>query len=274
MTNLVSDTKEFFNVAYVEVNSNNFANVGCYALPNGQPFFDFACIFAANINVDEQTGNPVLFFNPQVSEVLNNTNDVKTLQNLGIKVLLTVLGNHQNAGWSCFTQQPIAQDFARQLADCVNHFGLDGIDIDDEYSTCPTNDTSLIMVTSEMQQAMPGKIISKALFSDSQYFDATWNNLTLADTLTYGWEMSYGDPDGPGRLAPYLTAGMKPKHLALGVSTAGDQATTQELTQYIKDNNFGGMMVYNVTNDSQDYLSIISQVLYGENTIAQPNCLS
>jgi hypothetical protein len=28
VTNLVTDTKEFFNVAYVEVNSNNFANVG------------------------------------------------------------------------------------------------------------------------------------------------------------------------------------------------------------------------------------------------------
>lgn len=273
MANLASNTKEFFNVAYVEVNTNNFANVGCYTLPGGQPFFDFACIFAANINLDEQSGQPVLFFNQQVSDLLNTTDAVKTLQSKGIKVLLTVLGNHQNAGWSCFTDQSTAQNFAQQLANCVAQYGLDGIDIDDEYSTCQTNNTSLIMVTYEMQQAMPGKIISKALFDDSQYFNVMWNNLTLADTLTYGWEMSYGDNDGPGRLAPYLNSGMQPKQLAIGVSTADDQST-QELAQYIKDNNLGGMMVYNVTNDSQDYLSIISQVLYGEDTIAQPDCLS
>jgi GH18 family chitinase len=66
---------------------------------------------------------------------------------------------------------------------------------------------------------------------------------------------------------------MQPKQLALGV-LAGDDQSTQELTQYIKDNNLGGMMVYNVTNDSLSSLSIISQVLYGEDTIAQPDCLS
>ena len=191
-----------FNVAYVDVNRNNFANVGCYTLPDGTQLFDIACIFAANINDDN--GRPVLYFNPQVSAVLNESDDVKNLQALGIKVLLTVLGNHQNAGWSCFSDQATAADFANQLAECVEHYGLDGIDIDDEYSACETNDTSLIMVTYEMRQAMPNKILSKALFDDIDYFQSSWHNVVLAETLTNGWEMSYGDPDGAGRLAPGL----------------------------------------------------------------------
>lgn len=267
--------KDFFNTAYVGVNSNNFANAGCYTLQDGRQFFDVACIFAANINADPNTGRPILYFNPQVSNVLNNTNDVATLQGLGITVLLTVLGNWENAGWSCFTDQATADDFAAQLAACVQKYGLDGIDIDDEYSQCATNNTSLIMVTAAMQKAMPGKIISKALFDDSQYFNATWNGLKLADTLTYGWEMTYGDPDGKGRLAPYVQAGMAQQQLAPGVwASATSPSTVQDLTQYIKSNNFGGMMVFDVTSDSADYLSNISGVLYNEPTGAKPNCLS
>jgi chitinase len=33
---------------------------------------------------------------------------------------------------SCFTDQPTAQNFAQQLANCVAQYGLDGIDIDFE----------------------------------------------------------------------------------------------------------------------------------------------
>lgn len=261
-----------FNVAYVEVNSNDFANVGCYTLPDGGQLFDIACIFAANIN--ENGGQPALSFNPQVSTLLNESPDVKILQNLGIKVLLTVLGNHQNAGWSCFTDQSMAADFASQLAGCVEQYGLDGIDIDDEYSACETNVTSLIMVTSEMRQAMPGKIVSKALFDDIPYFQSSWNGTTLADQLTNGWEMSYGDSDGPGRLAPYINAGMNPDDLALGVGQGyTDPSDVQELTRYAKGADIGGMMIYNITNDSEDFLSNVSQVESGQRAVAKPGCL-
>lgn len=261
-----------FNVAYVEVNSNDFANVGCYTLPDGSQFFDIACIFAANINDDG--GQPTLNFNPQVSALLNESDDVKTLQNLGIKVLLTVLGNHQNAGWSCFTDQSMAADFANQLAECVELYGLDGIDIDDEYSTCETNDTSLIMATYEIRQAMPGKIVSKALFDDTPYFQSSWNGMTLADQLTNGWEMSYGDPDGPGRLAPYINAGMNPDGLAVGVGQGyTDPSDVSQLAMYAKGAGIGGMMIYNITNDSEDFLSNVSQVESGQPTVAKPGCL-
>jgi hypothetical protein len=262
--------KDFFTTAYVEVNSNSFTNAGCYTLQDGRQFFDIACIFAANINAGTD-GNPVLYYNPQVTAVLNS-DAVKTLQDLGITVLLTVLGNHENAGWSCFTDQSVAQGFVNQLAAAVTTYGLDGIDIDDEYSNCKTNLTSLTMVTTLMQQTMPGKIISKALFQDIQYFGQTWGGNTLANTLTYGWEMSYGDPAYGQRLQPYVKAGMGKNQLAIGVST--DSCDGDPAASFVKSNGYGGVMVFNVNNNSTNCLSEISNALYSETTVAKPSCLS
>ena len=126
-----------------------FANAGCFALnTSGAPFLDFAILAAANINYDQTSQQAVLGLNPQMSYTLNNTGTVKSLQAQGIKVLLCVLNNWQNAGWSCFWDQPSAQAFAAQLATCVDTYGLDGIDIDDEYDSCtsPGNPVSIIMV--------------------------------------------------------------------------------------------------------------------------------
>ena len=258
----------------MDARSNNFANVGGYNLQDGRRFFDIACIFAAYINCDDNTNKPVLFFSPQVSYVLNNTNDVKILQDLGIAVLLTVTGNYENAGWSGFTYEAAAMDFAEQLADAVNKYGLDGIDINDECSICTPNDTSLIMVTNAMRRFMPDKIISKALFTDGRCFNATWDGLKLADNLSYGWEISYWNPNANSRLRPYLDAGMQKKKLGLGVAINSTQTfMTREIAQFVKDKGFGGMMIYNVTKNSQDYLSIISQTLSDKETIARPDFL-
>ncbi|WP_394824595.1 glycosyl hydrolase family 18 protein [Pendulispora albinea] len=260
-------------LAYVEVNSNDFNNVGCYTYDSpAKPYFTFASIFAANINYDSARQKPILYFNPQVDTVLNRTSYVKNLQSLGIKVLLTVLGNHQNAGWACFRDEATAQDFASQLAAAANKYGLDGIDIDDEYSTCSTNDTSLIVVASKMRAAMPNKIISKALFSDTSYFRARWNGHKLADYLDYGWEMTYGYTNYAARLSPYLAQGMTKEKLSIGVSTGGSDGAGA--AKYVNDNGIGTLMTYNVTKSSQSYLSGQSRVLYGGKTVqVKPNCL-
>lgn len=259
-------------LAYVEVNSNDFDNVGCYTYGSpAKQFFNYASIFAANINYDDAAGKPVLYYNPNVDHVLNGTNYVKDLQSKGIKVLLTVLGNHQNAGWACFTSESVAQDFASQLAAAVSQYGLDGIDIDDEYSACTTNDTSLIMVASKMRAAMPNTIISKALFSDQSYFTATWNGHKLADYLNYGWEMTYGWTDYASRLSPYLSAGMTKDKLGIGASTDGSDGPSA--AQYVKSNGIGFSMIYNVTSGSQSYLTGQSKVLFGKSTQAVAGCL-
>ncbi|EKD70430.1 MAG: hypothetical protein ACD_46C00535G0003 [uncultured bacterium] len=263
-----------FNMAYVEVNDHKLSNVGCYIrADNGANFFHMVSIFAANIN-GKDPNQPVIYFNPQVDTLLNHTNQVDVLQKKGIKVLLTLLGNHENAGWACMTDVNAIQRFADEIVKTVNYYHLDGIDIDDEYSRCATNFTSMIKLTKAIKNhpGFKGKILSKALFSDRAYFEATDNGDKLADFLDYGWEMSYSYRDYANRLNQYTKLGMKKENLALGVSVNGFGNANAEAT-FIMKNNFGGVMVYNVGNNSQNYLSSISNVEYGTNVQAIPNCL-
>ncbi|WP_199787664.1 glycosyl hydrolase family 18 protein [Microbacterium sp. str. 'China'] len=126
---------------YVEVNSNDLANVADYTLAeSGRPAVDLAMIFAANINYDGEQA--VLHLNDRVTETLQDAqNQIRPLQAQGTKVLLSVLGNHQGAGFANFTSYADADAFAAQLADTVTAYGLDGIDFDDEWSNYGANGT-------------------------------------------------------------------------------------------------------------------------------------
>jgi len=260
-----------FTTAYVEVNSNSFHNPGCFTYGSpAKQVFSFAVIFAANINADAN-GNAVLYFNPQVQSTLTSGN-IAYLQSLGIKVLLTVLGNHENAGWGCFTNYAMADSFAVQCAHAVTQYGLDGIDIDDEYSTCTTNTSSLVLAVSALRATLgTSKYITKALFDDTQYFSATYNGKKAGDILDYGWEMSYGNTNYSGRLQPYINAGMPKSKLAIGVDIGGTDETTA--AQFVKSGGYAAVMTYNISKTSQTNLSKVSKALFGSATKVTANCL-
>ncbi|SMF95659.1 Glycosyl hydrolases family 18 [Methylomagnum ishizawai] len=173
---------------------------------------------------------------------------VQALQDKGITVLLTIMGAHTETGWSQFTDQSTAQAFVDYLnTDVITPYGLDGIDIDDEFSNGSPNDTSLPMVTTLMKQTMPTKLITKALWADESVFQANWEGNTLGANLTYGWQMSYYGGDANSRLSFYTGYGMNKNQLCLGFSaenmfceewgTVGPQAA---LT--ISEGYAGGMM--------------------------------
>jgi len=259
-----------FTTAYVEVNSNSLKNPGCYTYGSpARQLFSFAIIFAANINYTNN--QPALYFNPQVQNTLNS-GYVAYLKSLGIKVLLDVLGNHQNAGWGCFTTYRAADAFAVLCANAVTQYGLDGIDIDDEYSSCTTDTNSLVLAVSALRSRLgTTKYITKALFSDIQYFNATYNGKKAGDILDYGWEMTYDSANYSGRLQPYVNAGMAKTKLSIGVDVnASDQTTAG---QFARNNGYAGVMIYNVSNNSQASLSKVSQALFNSATTVKPNCL-
>jgi hypothetical protein len=131
-------------MSYVEVNDHDLAAVGCYIRSdNGSPFFDYTSIFAANIN-GKEPNSPEIYFNPQVEDlIIKNHEKIQALQAKGIKVMLTFLGNHFNAGWSCMTDESAINKFADDVVNMLNKYNFDGIDIDDEYSTCSPNNFSL-----------------------------------------------------------------------------------------------------------------------------------
>ncbi len=120
------------NVLYVEVNNESILNAGEYTV-NGYPYFDVVSIFAANINLDSE-GRPYIYCNDQVAFVLANAeNTIRPLQKKGIKVNLSILGNHDDAGMRSLNEAG-AEYFANELQTYLDVYGLDGFDFDDEYS--------------------------------------------------------------------------------------------------------------------------------------------
>ncbi|WP_186647165.1 glycosyl hydrolase family 18 protein [Fluviispira vulneris] len=271
---LITHANAHLIMSYVEVNSNQLSNVGCFVRSdNAQPFIHMTSIFAANINGDNPN-NPVIYFNPQVKNLLTNEyKQVENLQKMGIKVLITLLGNHQNAGWACMTNMQSKIKFAKDIVQMVNKYKLDGVDIDDEYSNCSPNENSLADLAQliKADPAFKNKILSKALFSDSFEF----SNHKLAKYLDYGWEMTYSSNNFAGRLNPYLSYGMKKEKLLLGSWTQISNFPPSEITQYVVKNNFAGIMIYDITANSQNFLNSLVQT-NANNSLAinvLPNCL-
>lgn len=123
---------------YVETNDVNPLNAGDYVLPNGEPYADIVELFAANIHKRTVNGEtePVLYLNDKMTNLMENDGYltyIKPLQDKGIKVLLTVLGDWQGIGVANMNDTQTTQ-FAQILAHAVEKYGLDGIGFDDEYA--------------------------------------------------------------------------------------------------------------------------------------------
>lgn len=121
------------NLLYVEVNNESILNAGEYTM-GSEPFFDIVSIFAANINLDKD-GSPHISCNEQTTFVLHNADKlIRPLQEKGIKVHLSILGNHDDAGMRSLSSEG-AKVFAKELKAYRDIYGLDGFDFDDEYSS-------------------------------------------------------------------------------------------------------------------------------------------
>ena len=120
---------------YIETNDINPLNMGEYYFCGTNPkdyVVDHVILFASNIRGTASTVE--LYHNPNQSHILANVNTlVRPLQDKGIKVLLGLLGDHTGVGFANLNNAQI-ESFAQQVADCVNNYGLDGVDFDDEYA--------------------------------------------------------------------------------------------------------------------------------------------
>ncbi|MGJ7903455.1 hypothetical protein [Lysobacter sp. 1R34A] len=208
----------------------------------GQPFFSDLVLFAANIN-GSTPNTPVLYYNTEMSAILkDNIDAVRQLQNAGIKVQISYLGNHQNAGWSCNMTSRTATRLGNAMVAEVVKYGLDGINVDDEYSTCSGSASSFYAVLKAIRSNpyFSGKTLSKALWSDSQYFRSPNN---AASQLTEGYEMTYAG--SVGYLTPYVGYGMSKSSLFLGISpefSSASQART--IAQNVAGGGYQGVMIW------------------------------
>ncbi|MFJ3035919.1 endo-beta-N-acetylglucosaminidase H [Curtobacterium pusillum] len=253
------------SIAYVEVNNDQLANVGRYQLANGANAFDVAIIFAANINWNGSKA--VLYNNDKVQATLDAAaTQIKPLQAKGIKVSLSILGNHQGAGIANFPTQAAAQDFASQVTATVTKYGLDGVDLDDEYSDYGTNGTpqpnsqSIGWLITALRAQMPSKLLSfydigpaaSALSSSSS---------TIGSKLNYAWNPYYGSYSAPS--IPGLgKSALSPA--AVDIQNTA-QSTAVSLAQRTVQDGYGVFMTYNLPGgDKSAYVSAMTQKLYGQ----------
>ncbi len=256
---------------YVEVNYADIRNVGKYTLnAGGKRLFDIAIIFAANINYNTSTSKAVLHFNTQVTNVLNNKNTyIKPLQEKGIKVLLSILGNHQGAGICNFPNQAAAQEFAQKLADAVNLYELDGIDFDDEYAnygangTGQPNSSSFVYLVTALRQLLPNKLITFYYYGPAAS-RLSYDGVTVGSKVDYSWNAMYGTysvPNVPG----LPNSNLGPAAVDIQSTSA---VTAANLATQTKNSSYGTFLYYNLPDaNSQAYLSSISNVLYNTNTL-------
>lgn len=254
-----------FMTAYISPESSDQLR-GLAALhdPDGSPLIDAVCLFAGNYAADAPPYLRANNNNPPTTQPLNDNiqavlddGSVKVLQEAGIKVLLTVMNGWAPVGWSEFTNEADALAFAQYLKDdVVDAYGLDGIDIDDEYSIGTPNSTSLAMVTTLMRHLMPDALITKALFDDIDAFSGSWSGRTLGENLDHGWEMSYGgDPES--RLAPYDVY-MPKGRLSLGFWTGQPSGDPSADVAWLEANGYEGAMAFQC--ESADDLQLLEQL--------------
>ncbi len=125
------------NIAYLEVNGTNPLNVLEYKLQDGTYFFDAVIVFAANINYDDMDDVVYLHNNPNVQALLDETEVyLQPLRKAGIKVYLGLLGNHDEAGLAQLSHWG-AEQWAKEVALTCKTYKLDGVNLDDEYSSSP-----------------------------------------------------------------------------------------------------------------------------------------
>ncbi|WP_245632988.1 endo-beta-N-acetylglucosaminidase H [Luteipulveratus mongoliensis] len=259
------------SVAYVEVNNDSMLNVGKYTLKDsGENVFDIAVIFAANINYDGT--NAYLHFNDNVQNVLDNADtQIRPLQEKGIKVVLSVLGNHEGAGFSNFPSQAAAAAFATQLSDTVSKYGLDGIDFDDEYADYGTNgtgqpnDSSFVYLVSALRDQMPDKLITFYFYGPASS-RLTYDGVDAGAKLDYSWNAMYGTWSPPAvslgkdRLSP----------AAVDIRNTG-AGTATDLARQTVSEGYGVYLTYNLGGgDTSGYISGFTRELYGKDAVYTP----
>ncbi|MFI9230859.1 endo-beta-N-acetylglucosaminidase H [Streptomyces rimosus] len=261
------------SVAYVEVNNHSMLNVGKYTLANGGGnVFDVAVIFAANINYNTDTKTAYLHFNENVQRVLDNVaTEVRPLQRKGIKVTLSVLGNHQGAGFANFPSRQAASAFAKQLSDTVAKYGLDGIDFDDEYAKYGTNGTgqpnssSFVHLVTALRANMPNKIISLYNIGPSAS-RLSYGGVNISSKFDYAWNPYYGTWQVPGIALP--KSKLSPAAVEIGRTP---QSTTADLARRTVREGYGVYLTYNLDNtDRSADVSAFTRELYGSGAVYTP----
>lgn len=189
-------------ISCMEVNDTNPLNNLCFTLKNsGKPLVDMLILFSSNINYNAETGKVYVFNNPNVQHLLDNREKyLKPLQDRGMKIVLSILGNHDRAGVANLADET-ARAFAQELKGVCDAYKLDGVFFDDEYTKhmypappgfVNQSSAAASRLCYEVKQAMPDRLVCAYAYS-------TTYRLPAIDGQTSGQFVDYGIHDYGGR---------------------------------------------------------------------------
>lgn len=235
---------------YVETNDVNPLNALDYLMDN-KPVIDIVELFAANIHKETVNGQvrPTLYLNDKLANILENGGVEKyvwPLQDAGIKVLLTNLGDHQHIGLANMNATQ-AEQFATILAATVYHYGLDGIGFDDEYADYySVNGTSYSNILLNLRSQFDDleSILGKDLWMT--VFDWGYTN-TISSAAAACVDYAYH-----GYFGTYYTSrrfslpNSKWSPLSFNLGQYNDPADAEEYAASAKNGGYGAMMCFNL----------------------------
>lgn len=259
-------------VLYFEVNDTNPLNALEFLTESGKYYFDHVVLFAANINWDPVKKRVYLANNPNVQFLLDNNEEyLQPLRRAGMKVILSILGNHDEAGVAQLSDMG-AREFAKELAACCRAYNLDGVAFDDEYSSYPdTNNPWLARPSAyagsrlmyECKKAMPEKIVS--LYNLGYMYS---NELEVIDGVEPGLYCDYAVADYGGAASP--GTGMTLKQCG-GMSIElrrGSGDSSESTAKRKKEQGYGYYMFFALDPDlysfQVDRLQSVCKGLYNE----------
>ena len=271
---------------YFEVNDTNILNAKEWTMAkSGKPMADVVCIFAANINYNSEEGRVFLNFNENVSHVLNNRDKyIKPLQDMGIKVTMAILGNHDAASVKNLAPETCIR-FAEQLRDAVDAYGLDGIEFDDEYSETSQGNGVPGFVTAgsepyvnliyETRRLMPDKIIGVYHYGSAGggAWDRLYKGMSPSKMFDYAYEAYYNSFNDRIAGEYYMMNNNQVSPYSRKISDY--PAYRSEDIQRVRTEGYGCQMIYNYNirhtiEDNQTYVNFfngICEILFDEGVV-------
>lgn len=264
---------------FVEVNDENILNLGEYTMKkSGKPFFDVVSIFAANINQDAETGRVRVFCNDKVSFLLENADKyIRPLQAKGIKVTMTILGNHDEAGMGNLSEAA-AKDFAQELKAYLDIYGLDGIDFDDEYTSYNNSNpgpgfekrsrANFARLVYECRQVFGDKLIGVYEYSSLDSPDGEVEGVKVGDIvdyMTYGYYQNQNRNGAFGREKSHFENLPRSKYAPLPWKindelNGGWNGFDKSKFQRVKDEGYGIQMFYNPKPLMYQYYTLLTEI--------------
>ncbi len=246
-------------------------NILCYTRADGSPQIGVVYLVGASFaGSPESFQPPYLNFSTSLRNALEN-GDVGLLRNAGIRVLLCIQGS-TGMGWGSLSDAQ-SQAFATWIrTEVIQEYGLDGIDIDDEFSDAPRTSQQLVNTVAWLRNALPDALITKALWQDtpdsgSADFTTAASTSplagqTLGALLSFGSTMGYGYDAGTMEsvVASYVPLEMSLDRLCIGVQPGPASGTwmtsldtTSTVAAYVQQNGLLGMMMWSFSQDIGEF---------------------